>query len=184
MLLLVLVPFWTSVLIRGFAWDVLLQDGGPVQRFLVFLHIIPVGTDFAHTTSGLLVGMTQVMLPYMVFPVVAALQSIDPALERASRSMGARGWQTFLRITLPLSLPGVLAGGLLVFLITVGFYVLPVLIGSPADTMLSQIIQVQVNIVLNWGLASAMAVVLVAVTLTVFAVYAKIFGLDRLAGSR
>ncbi len=184
LMLLVLVPFWTSVLIRGFAWDVLLQQGGPLQRALAALGLVPASADLAHSTVGLIVGMSQVMLPYMVFPIVAALQSIDSALETASRSLGGNGWQTFRRVTLPLSLPGVLAGSLLVFLITVGFYVLPELLGSPGDMMLSQVIEVQVDQVLNWGLASAMAVVLVAVTLAVFALYARIFGLDRLAGSR
>jgi putative spermidine/putrescine transport system permease protein len=184
LLIAVAVPFWTSVLVRGFAWSVLLVPGGAVQSVLADLHIIGRQTDLAHDTAGLIIGMSQVMLPYMVFPIVAALRGIDPALPAAARSMGAGGFQTFRRVILPLSMPGVVAGGLLVFLINVGFYILPVLLGAPGDTFLSQVIDVQVNQVLDWGMASAMSVVLVAVTLAVFAVYARVFGLDRLSGTR
>jgi putative spermidine/putrescine transport system permease protein len=184
LLITVAVPFWTSVLVRGFAWETLLVPGGGVQRVLADLHLVGHQTDIAHATAGLIIGMTQVMLPYMVFPVVAALRGIDPALPAAARSLGANWWQTFRRVILPLSMPGVVAGCLLVFLINVGFYILPVLLGAAGDTFLSQVIEVQVDQVLDWGMAAAMSVVLVAVTLIVFTVYARVFGLDRLSGAR
>jgi putative spermidine/putrescine transport system permease protein len=171
-------------LIRGFAMQVLLIPGGFVQRILATLHVVGSATDIAHSTAGLLIGMSAVMLPYMVFPITASLMSIDPALERAASSLGANGWQVFTKVTFPLSLPGVIAGSLLVFLITVGFYILPTLLGSPADTMLSQVIFVQVSTILDWGMAGAMSVILVIVTMTVFIAYARIFGLNSLSGTR
>jgi ABC-type spermidine/putrescine transport system permease subunit I len=184
LMIIVAVPFWSSVLVRGFAWTVLLEPGGAIQSVLADLHLVARNTDIAHSAAGLVIGMTQVMLPYMVFPVVAALRGIDRRLPDAARSLGANSWWVFWRVTLPLSMPGVVAGCLLVFLINVGFYVLPELLGAPGDMFLSQIIDVQVNQVLDWGLASAMAVVLVAVTLMIFALYARVFGLDRLSGAR
>lgn len=184
LLIAVAVPFWTSVLVRGFAWSVLLAPGGAVQSVLADMGVIGRHTDLSNATAGLLIGMSQVMLPYMVFPIVAALRGIDPALPAAARSLGAGPVQTFFRVILPLSMPGVVAGCLLVFLINVGFYILPVLLGSAGDMFLSQVINVQVDQVLDWGMASAMSVILVAVTLAVFVIYARVFGLDRLSGAR
>lgn len=184
MLGLTVVPFWSSLLILGFIWDVLLAPSGALQDILADLHIVGRATDVSHTTAGLILGLAQYMLPYMVLPIVAALRSIDPALPRAARSLGAGPWRTFIRVTIPLSVPGLMSGGMLVFLIAIGSYVLPSLLGPPSDQFLSQVIDVQVDQVLNWGAASAMAVVLVAIALLVFAIYVRVFGLARGFGGR
>jgi putative spermidine/putrescine transport system permease protein len=166
--LLVLVPFWTSLMVRTFAWVILLQDNGPAQRVLAAVGLGHVA--LIRTNIGVIIGMSQILLPFLVMPLYAVMSNIDRRLILASSSLGARPLTSFVRIWLPLSLPGVGAGSLMVFISSLGFYVTPALLGSPRDSLISQQIYTQVNGLLQWGRGGAMGVVLLAVTFAILAV--------------
>ncbi|WP_063628858.1 ABC transporter permease [Amycolatopsis taiwanensis] len=159
----VLIPLWTSLMARTFAWVVLLQDNGIVNFLLSSL-----GGGEVHllgTAAGVTLAMAQVMLPFMVLPVHTTMRGIDRRLVDAALSLGARPVNAFLRVYLPLSLPGVAAGATLVMVLSLGFYVTPSLVGSPKQSMLAQFISVQVNQLVNFGGAGALAVALLVLTL-------------------
>ena len=166
--LLILVPFWTSLMVRTFAWVILLQDNGPLHTLLAFFGLEEV--RLIRTNLGVVIGMSQILLPFMVLPLYAVMVSIDRRLVMASASLGARPLTSFLRIWVPLSLPGVGAGCLMVFISSLGFYVTPALLGSPNNSLISQQIYVQVNSLLQWGKGGAMGVVLLLLTFAVLAV--------------
>ena len=164
---LVLLPFWTSLMARTFAWVVLLQDTGPVNGLLTTVGLGPI--RLLGTTAGVSMAMAQVMLPFMVLPVYAALRGIDRRLVDAAMGLGATPVAAFLRVYLPLSLRGVAAGATLVMVLSLGFYVTPSLVGSPQQSMLAQLISVQVNQLVDFGAAGALAVTLLVVTLVLVA---------------
>lgn len=167
LLILVLVPFWTSLLARTFAWVVLLQDGGLVERAFA---AIGFGTvQLLGTPVGVTLAMAQVMLPFMVLPLYNTMRSINRRLIDAALSLGAHPVQAFLRVYLPLSFPGLAAGATLVLVLSLGFYVTPALVGSPQQSMLAQYIGVQVNELVNFGGAGALALTLLIVTLVLLA---------------
>lgn len=161
--LLVLVPFWTSLMVRTFAWIILLQDGGPIKRALSGVGLENI--QLIRTNLGVVIGMSQILLPFMVMPIFAAMSNIDRRLVQASSSLGARPLTSFSRVWLPLSLPGVGAGVLIVFISSLGFYVTPALLGAPNDSLVSQQIFTQVNSLLQWGRGGAMGLVLLVLTL-------------------
>ncbi len=163
LLALVLVPFWTSFMVRNFAWIILLQDNGVLNDVLGKIGLGPY--ELIGNVKGVTIGMSQILLPYMVLPLYAVLQGIDRRLLLAAEGLGARPRVAFLRIYLPLSLPGLLAGALLVFVLSLGFYITPALLGSPQNSLLSQLIVTQVSSLLAWGRGGAMAVVLLVATL-------------------
>jgi putative spermidine/putrescine transport system permease protein len=168
LMLLVLMPFWTSLMVRTFAWVILLQDHGPVQSMLSVVGLGDVG--LIRTNLGVVIGMSQILLPFMVMPLFAVMSNIDRRLIQASSSLGARPFTSFVRVWLPLSVPGVAAGTLMVFISSLGFYVTPALLGSPSNSLISQQIFVQVNSLLQWGRGGAMGAVLLAVTLVILGV--------------
>ncbi|WP_234880322.1 ABC transporter permease [Mycolicibacterium litorale] len=168
MTFVVLVPFWTSLMVRTFAWVILLQDDGPLHSALTALGFDDV--QLIRTNLGVVIGMSQILLPFMVLPLYAVMSGIDRRLVLASSSLGARPITSFFRVWLPLSLPGVGAGCLMVFISSLGFYVTPALLGAPDDSLISQQIYVQVNSLLQWGRGGAMGVVLLVVTFVVLAV--------------
>jgi putative spermidine/putrescine transport system permease protein len=163
--LLVLVPFWTSLMVRTFAWVILLQDHGPVQSLLAGLGLGHV--QLIRSNLGVVIGMSQILLPFMVMPLYAVMSTIDRRLVKASASLGARAVTTFARIWLPLSMPGIGAGALMVFISSLGFYVTPALLGSPRNSLISQQIFTQVNSLLEWGRGGAMGAVLLLITLAI-----------------
>jgi putative spermidine/putrescine transport system permease protein len=163
LLAVVLVPFWTSLMARTFAWVVLLQDNGVVNTLLGTVGIGPI--RLLGTTAGVTLAMAQVMLPFMVLPVYTTMRGIDRRLVDAALSLGARPVAAFLRVYLPLSLPGVTAGATLVMVLSLGFYVTPALVGSPQQSMVAQFISVQVNQLVDFGGAGALAVALLVLTL-------------------
>ena len=173
LLIAVLVPFWSSLLVRTYAWQVILRDTGLINSTLQGWGLIEQPLDLYQTTTGVLLGMTQILLPFMVLPLFTTMARIDPELTKAAANLGASPRRAFLRVFLPLSIPGVLAGSLLVFVLALGFYITPALLGSPKDTMLSAFIATRVQQQLDWGLASAMAMVLIAVTLVVLFVASR-----------
>jgi putative spermidine/putrescine transport system permease protein len=166
--LLVLVPFWTSLMVRTFAWVILLQDNGPAHAVLSLFGLGDV--KLIRTNLGVVIGMSQILLPFMVLPLYAVMSGIDRRLVLASSSLGAHPLTSFTRIWAPLTMPGVGAGCLMVFISSLGFYVTPALLGSPDNALISQQIYVQINSLLEWGRGAAMGVVLLFVTFLVLAV--------------
>ncbi|MGY2154734.1 ABC transporter permease [Nocardia gipuzkoensis] len=171
LLALVLLPFWTSLMARTFAWVVLLQERGPVSHILQFLHL---GTaQLKGTAAGVTIGMAQVLLPFMVLPLYSTMKGIDRRLIFAAQSMGARPASAFRLVYLPLSLPGVVAGVTLVLVLALGFYITPLLLGSPQQAMISQLIALEVNN-LDFRSAGALSFILLAVTLAVLGGVARL----------
>lgn len=164
----ILVPFWTNLLVRAYGWMVILHPRGLLNTALVGVGLIDKPFALVHNATGVVIGMTQVMLPYMVLPIAAVMEGVDRTLLHAARSLGASPWNTFVRIFLPLTLPGVFAGILLVFIISLGFFVIPALLGGTRDIMLAQLIQFHINIVLNWGFAATLSTALLTTTLAVY----------------
>lgn len=175
------ISFWTSFLVRTYAWLVILGAKGPVVALARMLGLAE-PPQLLFTTFASTLGMTHLLLPYMVMALYAVMKKIDTTHLRAAASLGAPPLQGFRHVFLPLSLPGVVNGCLLVFTLCLGFYVTPVLLGSPRDMMISQLIAQQVEELLAWGFASALSVVLLGATFAVIAVYGRIAGLDRLWG--
>jgi putative spermidine/putrescine transport system permease protein len=167
---LVLLPFWSSLLVRTYAWVVLLQDSGVINGLLTSLGLIGRPLPLIRNSFGVTVGMSQILLPFMVLPLWAAMRRIDWDLTRAAAGLGAGPFTAFRRVFLPLSLPGVYAGSLLVFVLALGFYITPAVLGSPRDALLSELVVNQVTRQLQFGVGSALGVVLLLCTLVVLAV--------------
>lgn len=178
----VVLPHFTSVLVRSYAWLVILGRQGVLNETLQALGLVSGPVTLIYNTFGLVVGMTHVLLPIMVLALYSVMVQIDMDLIKVSSTLGANKIQTFLRIYFPLSLPGVGAGCLLVFIIGIGYYVTPALLGGIKDTMLSMLIATQIQELLNWGFAGALSVILLIATLCVFLIFNKVMGLDRIWG--
>ncbi|MEX2460609.1 MAG: ABC transporter permease [Paenibacillaceae bacterium] len=161
----VLIPFWINLLVRTFAWTILLQDQGVINTFLMQLGMIDEPLSLLYNTTGVTIGMTHVLLPYMVLSLYSVMDGIDQRLLQAAQGMGARPWKAFIQVFFPLSLPGVLSGSLLVFILGIGYFITPALLGGSKNMMISMLIQDNVNTTLNWHMASAIAIVLFIVTL-------------------
>ena len=172
LILCVLVPFWLSGVVRTLAWVILLQDSGVINSFLRGIGLPPV--KLIRTLPGVIIGMTQVLLPFMILPIYSVMRGIDTRLLQAARSLGAKPWRAFLQIYVPLSLPGVYAGAIIVFILSLGFYITPALLGGPRSTMLSSLVQNQVLSLLNWGRGGAMGVVLLVATFLLLAIAAPL----------
>lgn len=182
LMILVLIPFWTSILVRTYAWMVLLQRQGAVNRWLLELGLIDEPLRMMYNRIGVLVGMSHVLLPFMVLPTYAVMRGIDRTLLRAAANLGASPVQAFLRVFLPLSLPGVAAGSLLVFILALGFFITPALMGGRTDMMIAQLIETQIRTELNFSFAAALAAVLLVMTLVIFAIYNRLLGIDKMFG--
>jgi putative spermidine/putrescine transport system permease protein len=170
----VLVPFWTSLLVRTFAWMVLLQKSGLINDILVGTGLVDQPLALIYNRIGVVVGMVQVQLPIMILPLYAILIRIDPRYTQAAATLGARPVQNFLRIYLPLSMPGVATGAMLVFIISLGYYITPALLGGNGDVMIAQLIQMQIDEFGHWGFASALSVVLLFGTAVTIALIYRI----------
>lgn len=180
MMLVVLIPFWTSLMVRTYSWLVLLQDTGPVVGFLHAIGFEQV--TLIRTTAGVMIGMVQILLPFMVLPLYNTLATIDRRLLGAAAILGARPARAFGRVYLPLSLPGVFSGGVLVFILSLGFYITPVILGSPKNSMISQLIVQRVSEQLDWGAGGAMSLVLFALTLLVVALSSRFVNISKVYG--
>lgn len=169
---LVLVPFWISILVRTTAWFILLQHDGPINAALLAFGLIAAPAQLMFTRFAVLLAMVHVLLPFIILPLVGAMRRIDRGLLRAAASLGAPAWRRFAFVYLPLTLPGVGAGALIVFMMAIGFYITPALLGGATDQMVSAAIADYVNGSLNWGMASALSVwLLVGCALIVSAAY-------------
>lgn len=182
LILCVLVPFWLNGVVRTLAWVILLQDSGVINSFLRGLGLSPV--KLIRTLPGVIIGMTQVLLPFMILPIYSVMKGIDTRLLQAARSLGAKPWKAFLQVYVPLSLPGVYAGAIIVFILSLGFYITPALLGGPRSTMLSSLVQNQVLSLLNWGRGGAMGVVLLVATFVLLAIAAPLMRQKHTASRR
>jgi ABC-type spermidine/putrescine transport system permease subunit I len=176
----VVLPLWTSELVRSFAWTIILGRKGPVNDALERLGLIERPLALLFNAIAVYIGTTHIMLPFMVLPLYSVMRSIDPRLRQAALSMGATPLEAFRSVFLPLSMPGVVSGCLLVFVLATGFFVTPSILGSTDQTMIAMLIETEARRSLNWGMASALAVALLVVTAVILAIYDRLFGLDRL----
>jgi putative spermidine/putrescine transport system permease protein len=184
LMIIVVLPFFTSIIVRTYAWMVLLGRNGIVNQYVIALGLTDKPLSLLYNQAGVVIGMTYVLLPYMVLTVYSVMRGIDPGLVRAAHSLGASRFQAFRRVFLPLSLPGIAGGTLLVFILSLGFFITPALMGGPGDIMIAMLIEREVEITLNWSFASALAVVLLALTLVGFAGYNRIVRLERIFEGR
>jgi putative spermidine/putrescine transport system permease protein len=182
LLVFVVVPFWSSLLVRTYAWTVILRDSGLLNQLLLGAHLVNQPVPLMRTQLGATIGMVHVLLPFMVLPIYATMQQIDAGLTKAAEGLGAHPIVAFLRVFLPLSLPGVLAGCLLVFVVALGFYITPAVLGSARQPMFSQVIVLQSHVLLNVGAAAAMAVILLGLTLAVIGIGSRFVNVGRTFG--
>ena len=180
LLILVLLPFWTSLLVRTTAWVVLLQSQGVVNDLAVFIGLWSERVQLIHNRTGVYIAMVHILLPFMVLPIYSVMKGISPTHMKAAASLGAGPVRAFLKVYLPQTTPGVGAGCLLVFILSLGYYITPALVGGPKDQMLSYFIAFFTNETLNWGMAAALSVILLALALALFGVYNRLVGIDRL----
>ncbi len=176
----VLLPFWTSVLVRTYAWLVLLQRNGLINNTLIWLGVIDEPLQLAHNLTGSIIGMVHIMLPFLVLPLYASMKAIDGDLVRAAVGLGSSPTEAFWRIFAPMSLPGLFAGVILVFVLSLGFFVTPALLGGGRVQMLAQRIESTVTLYTNWGAASALGVALLVMALALIWLVQRAFGLDKL----
>jgi putative spermidine/putrescine transport system permease protein len=174
-----LLPFWVSLLLRTFAWMVLLQDTGLINRMLIASGLTQQPVQLIRNSLGVCVGMTHILLPYVVLPIFSVMRRIDPKLMEAASISGARPFRVFWRVYLPLTLPGVAAGALLAFTLGLGFYITPALLGGSRNTMIAQLIASQVTEQLNFGFASALAVILLMLTALSFGFFGLFLRVGR-----
>jgi putative spermidine/putrescine transport system permease protein len=179
LIFMVLIPFWSSVLVRSFAWMVLLQRNGLINDMLIGLGLIGRPAQLVYNRLGVLIGMVQILLPFMIFPLFTVMARIDPAYAQAAATLGAGPVRGFLRVYLPLTLPGVFTGGALVFVLALGYYIVPALLGGLGETMIAQLIEQQVADFGNWGMAGALSAALLAGTAIVFALLMRLYGLQN-----
>jgi putative spermidine/putrescine transport system permease protein len=182
LLILVLLPFWTSLLVRTTSWIVLLQQQGVVNDILVALSIVDESgrLRMMYNRTGTLAAMTHILLPFMILPLYSVMKTIPPTYLRAARSLGAAPAAAFLRVYFPNTAPGIGAGAILVFILSIGYYITPELVGGTSGTFISNRIAYHISSSLNWGLAAALGVMLLAVVLVLYYLYDKLVGIDNL----
>ncbi|NUB43874.1 ABC transporter permease [Fertoebacter nigrum] len=182
LMILVLLPFWTSLLVRTTSWIVLLQGQGVVNNTLVATGILTDDTriQMIYNQAGTIIAMTHILLPFMILPLYSVMRPIPPSYVRAARSLGATSWTAFRRIYLPQTLPGIGAGALLVFILGVGYYITPALVGGASGQLISNLIAFHMQDSLNWSLAAALAAVLLACVLLLYWLYDRLIGIDNL----
>lgn len=178
----VLLPFWTSLLVRLTSWIVLLQKQGVLNDILVWLGVI---TDenrirMIYNMTGTLVAMTQVLLPFMILPLYSVMKTISPDYVRAARSLGANPVRAFWQIYVPQTVPGIGAGSILVFILAIGYYITPALVGGATGQLISNFIALHMSKTLNWGLAAAMGAILLASVLAIYWLYNRIVGIENM----
>jgi putative spermidine/putrescine transport system permease protein len=182
LIILVLLPFWTSLLVRTSSWIALLQKEGVINDILVGIGVI--GDDgrlaMIHNETGTIVAMTHILLPFMILPLFSVMKTIPPSWVRAARSMGATPFTAFRRVYLPNTIAGIGAGGILVFILAIGYYITPALVGGTKGTLISNFIAYHVSTSLNWGLAAALGTILLLLVLALYILYDKVVGISNM----
>ena len=181
LMILVLLPFWTSLLVRTSAWKVLLQQQGVINDTLVFIGLVADDGRLAmiNNQTGTIIAMTHILLPFMILPLYSVMRTIPPSYMRAAKSLGATDWTAFWRVYFPQSVPGIGAGSILVFILAIGYYITPELVGGTSGTFISNRIAYHISSSLNWGLAAALGVILLVVVLVLYWLYDRIVGIDN-----
>ncbi|CAN7379141.1 ABC transporter permease [Pararhizobium sp. LjRoot238] len=177
-----LLSMWTNLLTRTYAWMVLLQRTGAINKTLMGLGLISEPLPLVNNLVGVTIGMTYIMLPFIILPLYGVIRKIDPAILQAAALCGATRWQALTRILIPLATPGMVSGALMVFVMSLGYFVTPALLGGTANMMLAELIAQFVQSLVNWGMGGAAALVLLVVTLTLYAVQLRLFGTARMEG--
>lgn len=182
LMILVLLPFWTSLLVRTTSWIVLLQSEGVVNDVAVSIGLLANESrlQMIYNQTGTVIAMTHILLPFMILPLYSVMRPIDPSYVRAARSLGASSWTAFRRIYLPLTIPGIAAGALLVFILAVGYYITPALVGGSSGQLISNLIAFHMQKSLNWSLAAALAGLLLGGILILYWLYDRLVGIDNL----
>lgn len=182
LLLLVLVPFWTSLLVRTTSWIVLLQNQGVINDLLVVLGILAdeQRLSLIYNMTGTIIAMVHVLLPFMILPLYSVMRTIPPRHMQAAASLGGSFWQSFRRVYWPQSLPGVAAGSLLVFIMSIGFYITPALVGGRTGQLISSMIAYHMEQSLNWGLAAALGAILLLLVVLLYLIYNRLVGIERM----
>ena len=182
LMILVLLPFWTSLLVRTTSWIVLLQQEGVLNDLLVWIGVIADDNRLAmiHNQMGTIIAMTHILLPFMVLPLFSVMKTIPPSYMRAAMSLGANPATAFIRVYVPNTVAGIGAGGILVFIISIGYYITPALVGGTKGTLISNFIAYHMQVSLNWGLAAALGAILLAIVLALYLIYDKIVGIDNM----
>lgn len=181
LMILVLLPFWTSLLVRTSAWKVMLQQQGVINDVLVWLGLVADDARLVmiNNQTGTIIAMTHILLPFMILPMYSVMQTIPPSYLRAAKSLGANNWTAFWRVYFPQSVPGIGAGSILVFILAIGYYITPALVGGTSGIFISNRIAYHISSSLNWGLAAALGAILLAVVLVLYWAYDKIVGIDN-----
>ncbi len=181
LMILVLLPFWTSLLVRTSAWKVMLQQQGVINEVLVWLGMVADDARLVmiNNQTGTIIAMTHILLPFMILPMYSVMQTIQPTYLRAAKSMGATNWTAFWRVYFPLSIPGIGAGSILVFILAIGYYITPEIVGGTKGVFISNRIAYHISSSLNWGLAAALGTILLVVVLVLYWAYDKIVGIDN-----
>ena len=180
----IVLPYFTSIIVRTFSWMVLLGEHGLVNDLLRAMGLIEQPLPLMYNRLGVLIAMSYVLLPYMVLTLYAAMRAIDPSLMRAAEGLGASGFYTFRRVYFPLSLHGVLSGALIVYILSIGFFITPALMGGQHDIMIAMLIDRALEVAVDWPAAALMSLTLLAVTLVLYAIYYRITDIGRLIGAR
>lgn len=178
----VVLPYFTSAIVRTYSFMVILGRNGLVNQALVGLGLVPGPLDLLYNRLSVTIGMTYVLLPYMVLTLYATMRSLDPGLMRAARGMGASGLQAFRRVFLPLTMPGVIAGCLMVFILALGFFITPALMGAPGDATIAMFIEREIETTQNWAVAAVLSLALLVMTLLLYALYARFADLRKVLG--
>ena len=179
----VIVPYFTSIIVRTYSWMVLLGRNGIINQTLAKLGIIDEPLNLLYTKTGVLIGMVYVLLPYMVLTLYATMKAIDPSLMRAARGLGAGELYAFRRVYFPLSVHGVVSGSLIVFILAIGFFITPALMGGPGDVMIAMLIERSVEITFDWSGAAVMSLLLLVATLILYSIYYRITDVRRMMGA-
>ena len=182
LMILVLLPFWTSLLVRTTSWMVLLQQQGVINDILVWLGVIGGGQrlQMIYNQTGTIIAMTHILLPFMILPLYSVMRTINPTYVRAARSLGATSWTAFRRVYFPQTLPGLGAGAMLVFILAVGYYITPALVGGSSGMLISNMIAQHMTGTLNWSMAAALAALLLGAVLVLYWLYDRLVGVDNL----
>jgi putative spermidine/putrescine transport system permease protein len=182
LIILVLLPFWTSLLVRTSSWIALLQKEGVINDILVSIGFIGDDNRLAmiHNETGTIVAMTHILLPFMILPLFSVMKTIPPSWVRAARSMGATPFTAFRRVYLPNTIAGIGAGGILVFILAIGYYITPALVGGTKGTLISNFIAYHISTSLNWGLAAALGAILLLMVLALYILYDKVVGINNM----
>ncbi|GLO47538.1 ABC transporter permease [Pseudomonas putida] len=180
LMVMVLLPFWTSLLVRTSAWMVILQSNGVLNSTLTSMGLINQPLELMYNMFGTVIAMTHILLPFMVLPMYSVMKSIDATYARAAHSMGASSFRTFVQVYFPLSLPGLSAGGILVFILATGYYITPALVGGRTGQVISNFIAYHMQTSLNWGLAAAIASILLLIVLVLYWIYDRVVGINNM----